>query len=43
MSGSDPLAVGPPPEHEVKALLREAGVAVPRGATAASEIGRAHV
>ncbi|MFD8528636.1 acetate--CoA ligase family protein [Streptosporangium canum] len=39
MSGSDPLAAGPPPEHEVKALLREAGVAVPRGATAASAEG----
>ncbi|ACZ84979.1 acetate--CoA ligase family protein [Streptosporangium roseum] len=40
MSGSDPLATaGPPPEHEVKALLREAGVAVPRGATAASAEG----
>ncbi|MEV0417584.1 acetate--CoA ligase family protein [Streptosporangium canum] len=39
MSGSDPLAAGPPPEHEVKALLREAGVAVPRGATAASAAG----
>ncbi|MGV9773582.1 acetate--CoA ligase family protein [Streptosporangium sp. NPDC003464] len=36
MSGPDPLTAAALPEHEVKALLREAGVPVPRGATAAS-------